>query len=209
MTVFYDIDAYYFFDPSLIESYPTVMEIGTFSTTAAQSLLEMNATSRIILVEAEEASADKLKKECEQRDMPSVTVLHRALAAADGPIAFNLYTSRNANSIFDRRRQLRETVTVPGRCLQTLLDEAEIYRLDLLLMNCEGAEIHALQNLIDQPSLRERIGQICVACHRSKIYKTHVWNELLKALEEFYTIKQEKINSAFYLLRPHKDEATQ
>ncbi len=208
MTVYYDIDEYYFFDPSLVGEYPTVMEIGTFSTTAARTVLEMHPTSRIILVEAEEASADKLKKKCE-RDMPSVTVLHRALVAVDGPIAFNLYTSRNANSIFDRRRQLRETVTVPGRCLQTLLDEAEIYRLDRWRMNCEGAEIHALQDLIDQPSLRERIGQICVANHRSKIYKTHVWNQLLKALEEFYTIKQKKINSPFYLLRPHKDEATQ
>ncbi len=176
------LDDYFFFDPELLPSNPVMMEIGTFSPDCAEAMFNVDPLSRVFLVEADERSARKLAQLYETRRPVHVCVLHYALAENDGPVTLYKYGSRNASSIFTRKRHKTGEEEVSGKCLNSLIDLAKIKRgitgLDILLMNCEGAELYALQELIRNPNLRSHVRPICVGSYCSNIYLTRTWNDV-------------------------------
>ena len=208
------MDEYFFFDRDLIDTnpYPTMMEIGAFSGTMAERFWGFYPNSKMVVVEADAENFVRLLKSCRELKLerPNVLTLHYALAAVDGPVTLYRYTSRNSHSLFQRKRTpaAQSQVVVEGKCLTSLLEKAGIYQLDLLLLNCEGAELFALQDLLDSSELREQIPQICVGSHRSKIYRTPVWNQLVEALKAFYSVEKNQTNQHYHLLRSRKYAAS-
>jgi FkbM family methyltransferase len=95
---------------------------------------------------------------------PRLTVMNCAVAAQDGEVDFHIAES-STSSGFERRPDVKylETLRVPMRRLQSIVEELELQTIDLLKLDIEGAEIGVLNSLTDE--LLESISQITVEYH--------------------------------------------
>jgi len=90
---------------------------------------------------------------------------------------------------------------VPGKCLRSLLAESCIGEIDLLLLNCEGAELHALRELAEDTELRVRVRQICTSfhCDHCATYPAEERDKLLAALLPYYGYQVGTQSIPYYL----------
>ena len=211
-----DIDGHFFFDSDRMPAAPRVVEVGAYSAHAAAPLLGRYPECRFAAVEASRDGFDRLKAAL--APFPGAVVLRCALAGADGEVAFNEYEGGlDASSVFDRKAEglvPARTTKVEGLSLGSLLDRVGFPAVDLLLLNCEGAELFALRQLVADAGLRARVGQVCVSfhCEHVRIYSREVRDELLAWLypcyDEWkggdslgYWLLVEKWNGAWWLPR--------
>lgn len=191
-----NIDGYYFFDAARMPKSPVVLEVGAFSSDAVRVLSGLYPAGRFTLVEASPTCYGMLQEHI--KGIPNTNALNFALAVADEDVAFHEFEEGpNAFSLFAREAEVKDkqlrpskVVTVSGKRLSSLLDIAQIATADLVLLNCEGGELFALEQLLADESLRKRIGQLCLSfhCDHVKIYSPDIKEDLLRRLAPHYEI---------------------
>ena len=199
------LDEYFFFHPEQMRAKPVMMEIGAITPDRTAKFFDYYPGGQAVFVEPDPDNFKKLAGLIPSRGL--VTLVNDALAAEDGPVTLYRFGHEQQHSTFPRHEtegmKLAGTVTVRGKRLRTLLDENQIAELDLLLLNCEGAELHALRELVADASLRARVRQICVGfhCEHVKTYPTAERDKLLAALDPLYTWQTGHANIPYYLFR--------
>ncbi len=98
-----------------------------------------------------------------------------AISRDDGQRDFHEYTNSSSDSLFDRHspsskhfqrgRELESVYPVRTCTLLTFLYENKIDKVDLLIMNCEGAEIDILEQVAGSGRLQESIQRLSVDFH--------------------------------------------
>jgi len=193
------ITPYYFCDETVLPERPVIMHIGGDPATCT-AIRRHWPDAEIIVVEANAARCvDPLV-------MGADTVIHAALTQCNGPITLYLYKRTTASSLWRRPKfgEPVETHEVEGCTLKTLMeDRGGVLELDLLLMNCEGAELFALMEIAVDAGLYARVRQICMAthCHRFPVYTQERLDWWLKRMEaeEGFDITREYQNGLEYV----------
>ena len=109
---------------------------------------------------------------------------------------FFIYPHEQWHSGFPRHinegMKLERTEQVYGATLSHLMDWMRVETCDLLLINAEGGEILAMEQLCTNAKLRERVTQFCTSGHfqHVHIYPKEVWDNLITRLSQWYTISQ-------------------
>lgn len=193
-----DIDGFFFFDADLMPAEPVIVEVGVYSPHAFGPLTQRYPKCKLAAVEASPTCFGKLKLELAEAfgelPYPCVTPYQYALAPVDAEIVINEYRGGlDANSVYNRDSEKLEVVkatTVTGLTLGSLLNRIGLDKVDLLLLNCEGAELFALRQLLADVHLRARIKQIGLSfhCDHVKIYGTDVRDEMLEKTAAYYDI---------------------
>jgi FkbM family methyltransferase len=88
----------------------------------------------------------------ENNRLPEQFVLHRyGLAAADGDVTF--YPPENpdhiSHSMLEKAATSAQAITVPVKCLKTIMTELGHDSVDVLKMDIEGAEYQVLESLLE------------------------------------------------------------
>ena len=198
------IDGYFFFDKDKIPDVPVIVEVGAYSLHEIQPLSARYPYSRIVVVEASPTCCQNLKPHLHL--FQNLSVYNVALASADEDVRINEYKEGwDANSIYDRKAEGLVPVNspvVPGRTLKSILDMCVITDLDLLLLNCEGGEVFALEQLLADAALRSRVNQISLSfhCDHVKIYSASVRDNLLSQIAEYYDITKGTDEVGYYLM---------
>lgn len=199
-----DIDEYFFFDADKMPEAPTIIEIGAYSAHAIKPLSNLYPKGKFIVIEASLDCFNYLIKALQR--FPNAIAYNLALSNTDEKVTINEYVEGiDANSSFDRTNEgltLSKTHSAIGVTLKTLFNLCGMTTIDLLLLNCEGAEIYALQQLLDVEELRNRINQIGLSfhCDHVKIYSPAVKDELLQRLSVYYEIQRGNDPVGYYLL---------
>lgn len=199
-----ELDDYHFLDSDRItRPNPVMLEVGAFSGDLAFEFLRNYPAGRVIVYEADTVNFVSLQKSV--WDDSRITLHHAALAGRTGTIRFNRYADRAANSIFDRacdNETLRRREVVTCTTLAAALEVNRLADLDFLLLNCEGGELFALDELIANPDVRDTISQVCVSFHclHSKMYPVSRRDLLLTSLQQWFTLHLGNMEWEYFLL---------
>jgi hypothetical protein len=128
-----------------------VLQIGVANRQVANALRKHWPTMRHVMVEADITNA---------RNFGAVQA---ALSGSEGPTTLWLGKKAYEHSTFGRPASCIGSETVRGLTLAAILDELGLTEVDLLLCNCEGAELHAIIQLAG--SVGARVRQACMALH--------------------------------------------
>jgi FkbM family methyltransferase len=112
--------------------------VGTFCVPAAllgRHLLAVDASQRHVRLIETSRQVNNLK---------SLSIVHQAIVAEDGPVAFS---ERGLFGAVDFAHTDRNAVTVHGKTLSALLDEMRFDRIKLIKMDIEGSELPALESI--------------------------------------------------------------
>lgn len=186
------LDDYFFYDPALIGDRPTMVEIGVFTVEKAERFAAAHPGAVVHLVEPDPVNFQALARRAAGR---TFLCWNLALSAVNGAMPFYRYGHEQWHSGFARHERegmkLVETVTATGRTLKLMLNILGVSRCDLLLLNCEGGEIAALEQLAADEALRARVPQICTSfhCDHIHIYPPAVRDDLLRRLGQWYDIR--------------------
>lgn len=134
--------------------------------------------------------------------------LHRlAISDKNGKLDFFLTPNSDGHSIYDRskssmRIKVKKT-TVNSVTLEKFSEEQNISKIDLIKMNCEGAEI-AILNSINH-TLASKIRQITFSGHAPKITKLKDQEEAIAHIRKLgFTVEEysnEQVSNRFYCYR--------
>lgn len=183
------IDPYFFYDADRMPESPVVMEIGVFTANTSRVLLSRYPKARVVLIEADPANFAELARVTAGMQ---VERHHLALAETDAACKVYHYGCEYCHSTFPRHEKeglaLYSTAMVQGYSLRGMLDALQIGCVDLLNLNCEGAEIHALRALCDDEALSARVEQVCTSfhCDHISLYPKSVREDLCARLSERY-----------------------
>ena len=212
------LDDYFFYDPALLDGTPAIMEIGVFTCHKVLTLHEAYPHIRACLVEPDPGNWETLFRAISLLPpivRACVDPYRYALMPHNGICDFYRYQHQQFHSNFARHvnepeKVLQDVVQVKGVTLPRLLDIAGLKRCDLLLLNCEGAEIYALEALLASEELRGRVGQICCSphCYHVPVYPPKVWDDLMTRLKELYKVRQGKFKPIPYFLFAPRAEGT-
>jgi FkbM family methyltransferase len=188
--------AFFLYDPARVPRHPGVkfVEIGCFTLRREEFLTQRHPNAAYYAVEPDPENYRNLRAEIELRKHCWVKPCQLALAEKDGPMPFYRYAHEQWHSGFPRHRteptELQGTTTVQGRTLRSLLSEVGAAPCDLLLLNCEGAEIFALEQLAADAALRASVTQISCGAHYSHvhIYPESRWIAACAKLHPYYQI---------------------
>jgi FkbM family methyltransferase len=117
----------------------------------------------------------------------SLPVFHCAVTDREGTVQFNLARNDAGSSILTLPLEsiyncvLRETVTVPARTVESILQEIGWERVDLIKMDIEGAEVQVLGSL--EPGILDHVGQITIEFHSDPIFHFEIHQEVEECLE--------------------------
>ena len=196
------LTTHYFCDAALMPGRPTIVHVGGDARTAAR-LLSRWPGARIVIVEGDRVNYAALTA---QPLPPRVEAVHAALAQEDGPVTMHRVANPGANSLWPMHRRGRWPLVaaedVPGKTLGALMADTAVASLDLLLMNCEGAEIYAAWQLALDPRLRRRVAQVCTATHwrHYPVYPKRHIDVALDALAAYYVCVRECRDGLEYVL---------
>lgn len=194
---------YYYFDMNLVGDKPTFLLIGAYTVRILKKMLSLYPEAKIVIYEAEPSVYQEFSQIPFDGD---VKFVRKALSRKDETIEIFKYSEEEASSVFKiGRRKPKAVNTVEGQTLSTILNEHGIEKLDCLLMNCEGGELFALEQIASDASLRSKISQVVTCYHddHTNVYTTEVkeeyHNNMLKTHEVFDS-RRGKIN--YYLYNP-------
>lgn len=148
----------------------TVVEIGALSGNISLHAQKAFGVTNLYAVEALPSNYQMLVDNCRNSSVKPINV---AVGNHNGEVCFYQYDRNSSSSLFRighdnkyrRNVNLRQIVRVRSVTLQTLMEEQGIQKIDLLLMNCEGAESLILPQIIHCPTLVKKIRQISIELH--------------------------------------------
>lgn len=114
---------------------------------------------KVIAVEAHPEAFEELREFCEIHDLRNVELVNAALASQAGEARITDLAEPELNSTLDAGGT---SIPVKAVTLDDLARKLGIYKIDLLKMNIEGAEVEALQGF--ERGLRQT-HHLCIGCH--------------------------------------------
>ncbi|WP_176561015.1 FkbM family methyltransferase [Mycobacterium neglectum] len=118
----------------------------------------VEASGKVIVVEAHPATFETLKRACQLNDVRNVELLHAAIMDSDTPVMI----SDLPTEVSYENRIGSEGIVVPALTLPDLVRRYNLDRIDFLKMNIEGAELPALQGASEVLPL---IRNAAIGCH--------------------------------------------
>lgn len=209
-------DTYMYFASNVLPDNPTIVEVGSIHGAHGNKLRKrFKDDLTMIAYEAGKENYDSLCRGmplpiphsggCHQ---PRVAVHRAAVTGLDGEVEFFEFEEISSNSIYPRHigegRNLRRTSKVRSVSLETIVEENGLDRrgmswcsddklcIDLLFLNCEGAELGILEEVLAKPSLRDQLGQLCVSFHGGRIYPQIDTDEMVARMSEFFWVVEEQ-----------------
>ena len=193
---------YMFYDEALMPKRPTVLHIGAYNLAFARTLANRHPLARLILYEADPLLADYMRQDDPMP--PNVTIWNAALTAETGKVNFYRHNTPTAGSLFANCPGQVDSgkVRVAGKSFVQILADNFLERVDLLMLNCEGAEIYALKAILKHPKLADVIRQMCVSfhCGHIAIYDPAVRDVLLRRMGVRYRVVPGDAGMNYYLL---------
>ncbi len=138
--------------------------IGVFSILAAR---QVGPAGRVVAVEPNPETADQLERNVRLNGLSNVHVWRAAVAGRAGTMSLHLGDAALFSSLLpsvDSRRATGRTVQVSCVTLSDILAKEAIERVDLLKMDCEGAEYDIFDAADDE--LWSRLPAIVMETHR-------------------------------------------
>lgn len=181
----------WFKDISLGEN-SVVVEIGAYSGNISLYAVREFSVRQAFAIEASQENFELLCKNC--RNTPIVP-LNIAIAEKNGVLSFFKYADRpTSNSLLasnpryspdeilpDTNRKSRaKRVEVKALTMLSLLEQLKIETVDLLLMNCEGAEVYILPQILENQELINRICQISIEFHPQLLGQKHIMRMIMQ-----------------------------
>lgn len=197
------LDKNEFVDPALLPKHPIFLIIGDFETATARSALRRYPKGRVIIYEASRRNFGMLQKAIMKTHAKlgrtSGIVAHqKAVTGVDSTVTFNEYATPKADSVFKRKgREFVREYQVASVSIATVLSENNIDRIDAMIVNCEGAELGIMDELIANPQLP--VKQICLSFHERKIYPEGARELYTKSMQDSGYSLYERPNSSFSL----------
>jgi len=137
--------------------------IGCFTVMAASIV---GNSGRVIAIEPNPETYQQLCRNIELNNLSNVTPLNLAIGANNQPI--ELYISDNSlySSFYakvDKHQIIGKKIAVNSETLESLMEQLKIQEVQLLKLDCEGAEYQILDSI--SPSLASRIKQVSMEVH--------------------------------------------
>ena len=152
-----NIGDYFFCDDGRMPEAPKVVEIGVFTVDCAKVIMQRWPKARYCCVEPSNSNFIKLLDAA--RQVLNCHCYRAALASENGPLPFYEFGHEQWCSTFPRHinegMKLERQYDVPGLTLTKLLDHMRVETCDLLLLNCEGAEVTAMVQIIESAKMRD------------------------------------------------------
>ena len=170
------LNEYHFFNETIMPDNPMVVQIGLMGADHLKNLRAKYPGAEIHALEADPQNSDDMMGDAEALE---IHLWEGALSQKSVEGTLYQYKSGVASSLFPRHEitpdnpeygKLRSSVKVDGTTLMQFFKDIRVKYVDLLIMNCEGAELFALNEIIKKKTLREKIAQICVSFHSPRIY---------------------------------------
>jgi len=189
-------DTYMYFASNMLPDNPVIVEVGSIHGAHGIKLCKkFNNELTMIAYEAGQENNASLVAGITNAGAPIVA--HRSVVTgSDGTAEFYEFVEESSNSIYPRHqgegRRLRRTSNIRSVSLSTIIEENDCSRIDLLFLNCEGAEIGILKEVLRRPELRDRLGQLCVSFHGGRIYPQQETEEMVRKMSEFFWVVEEQ-----------------
>lgn len=200
-------DTYMYFATNVLPVNPVIVEVGSIHGAHGIKLCnKFDNKLTMIAYEAGKENYDSLlgsvmaDYKCpsgihEHTLLVPITVHRAAVTGSDGDVEFFEFQEESSNSIYPRHtgegRRLRRTSKVRSVSLETIINENNCSSIDLLFLNCEGAELGILTEVLDKPELRDKLGQLCVSFHGGRIYPQKSTIRMVERMSEFFWVVEE------------------
>ena len=189
-------DTYMYFASNMLPDNPVIVEVGSIHGAHGIKLCKkFNNNLTMIAYEAGQENYASLVVGVAEAEAP--TIVRRAVVTGfDGIVKFHEFVEKSSDSIYPRHegegRQLRRTSDIRSVSLETIMTENGCSCIDLLFLNCEGAELRILNEVLFKSSLRDRLGQLCVSFHGGRIYPNEDTLEMVWRMSEFFWVVEEQ-----------------
>lgn len=189
-------DMYMYFASNMLPYNPVIVEVGSIHGAHGIKLCKkLDNVLTMIVYEAGKENYASLASGVAVANTPIIT--HRAVVAgSDGISEFYEFVEESSNSIYPRHqgegRRLRRVSAVRSVSLDTILNDNDCSRIDLLFLNCEGAELSVLKDVVSKSTLRDRLGQLCVSFHGGRIYPQTETVDMVRRMSEFFWVVKER-----------------
>jgi len=187
-------DTYMYFASNMLPDNPVIVEVGSIHGAHGIKLCKkFNNQLTMIAYEAGQENNASLVA----GTVNTPIVAHRAAVTGfDGVVEFYEFNEISSNSVYPRHegegRRLRRTSEVRSVGLKTIMAENDCSKIDLLFLNCEGAELGILDEVLSDSALRGRLGQLCVSFHGGRIYPQEDTVEKVRRMSEFFWVVEEQ-----------------
>jgi len=189
-------DTYMYFASNMLPDNPVIVEIGSIHGAHGIKLCKkFNNALTMIAYEAGQENNASLVAGIANAGAP-ITAHRAVVTGSDGTAEFYEFVEESSNSIYPRHqgegRRLRRTSNIRSVSLSTIIEENDCSCIDLLFLNCEGAEIGILKEVLLRPELRDKLGQLCVSFHGGRIYPQQETEEMVRRMSEFFWVVEEQ-----------------
>jgi FkbM family methyltransferase len=174
---------------------PVIVEVGSIRGAHGVKLCKkFDNKLTMIAYEAGHENYESLAEGVQLSSAP-ITAHRAAVTGSDGDVEFFEFAEISSNSIYPRHRgegrNLRRTSKVRSVSLETIIKDNDCEQIDLLFLNCEGAELGILEEVLSKPGLRDRLGQLCVSFHGGRIYPECDTKDMVKKISDFFWVVKE------------------
>jgi FkbM family methyltransferase len=188
-------DKYMYFASNILPVNPTIVEVGSIHGAHGVKLCKkFNNKLTMIAYEAGTKNYNTLINAVS--NVFPIILRHAAVTGSDGEVEFFEFEEISSNSIFPRHigegRNLRCISRIRSVSLNTIIQENSCDRIDLLFLNCEGAELGILKEVLEKPELRDRLGQLCVSFHGGRIYPQSETINMVQKMSDFFWVTEEQ-----------------
>jgi len=185
---------YHQFAPYLMPRTSSVLHVGAFPGKCALTLRNQYPEARLVLLEPDKENYVQLPQ-CGAEAHPW------ALAAGSGPTLFHHRAHRTASSMFPDTVHVPEvSYEVRGVTLEEVHDITGRAPIDLMLLNCEGAEMYVVETILSDTAWPARIGQLSIAFHPGPAtYSVDCMRYMLRGLRKHYTPCRHPVASHWFL----------
>lgn len=189
-------DTYMYFASDMLPTNPIIAEVGSIHGAHGIKLCKrFNDQLTMIAYEAGQENYASLV-EGVVASKAAIATHRAAVTGNDGTAEFFEFVEESSNSVYPRHtgegRRLRRTSQVKSVGIETIIRDNDCARIDLLFLNCEGAEIGILNEVLSKPELRDRLGQLCVSFHGGRIYHQDETPQMVQKMSEFFWVVEEQ-----------------
>jgi FkbM family methyltransferase len=119
----------------------------------------VGGSGRVVCAEAHPRTYERLVNLCDVNKLANVTPLQVAVSNTEGTALLSDLEHHLQNTVVEAGSR---GIEVPARRIDTIAAELGITTIDLLKMNIEGAERHALQGM---GAMLANTRHVCISCH--------------------------------------------